>query len=86
MFNKFTQFADFIAHEAPDVIAINETCFDDNVLDPEFVPEGYSAFWEDIKIFFYAEGTYKQENRGGILIHIKSHLHTRLYTPGEIDA
>ena len=84
--NKFAQLADYIAEHDPDVLAVTETWFDDQVSDTEFVPADYSCFRRDRNISDYALGTYENKARGGVLFLIKKDLNPTPYSSGDTSA
>ena len=72
--NKFLHLTDLVAEEDPDVIAITETWLDSSISDTEFTPGGYTTFRKDRDITNYPSGTYVQNNRGGVLLLVKTTL------------
>ena len=84
--SKFALLNDLIEEHSPDVLAITETWLDQSVSDSEFTPQGYISFRKDRDIKMYSENRYKSENRGGILLMVKSELNATRYTEADADA
>ena len=72
--NKFTEFKDLIISEKLDIIAVCETWFDSNILNSEFSIANYKIFRLDRDINFYDPGTYSLNDRGGVLLLVRSSL------------
>lgn len=60
------------------ICTLSETFMTKDVKDSEFTPEGYVIFrlYRDLNVFL--EGTYKSEERGGVLIKVKSDLNPEI--------
>ena len=69
-----------------DVCAISETWLSDDIMDAEFTPDGYVCFHKDRKLSYYHEGCYTLEDRGGVLLLVKSNLNPTPYEYGDVDA
>ena len=83
--SKFALFQAMIEHD-PDTIAVTETWLDASISDSEFTPQGYATFRKDRNINYYAANTYRNENRGGVLMMVKSELNATRYTRAEVNA
>ena len=83
--NKFAQLSEFVEHNEPDIVCFSETWFHDGIMDTEFTPAGYICFRKDRKLSYYAKGTYKEEERGGVCTLVKSSLNPILLTEGDVD-
>ena len=56
-----------------------------SISDSEFTPQGYVTFRKDRNIDYYAANTYRNENRRGVLIMVKSDLNATRYSRAEVD-
>ena len=86
LYSKFALFQAMIEEHNPDIIAVTETWLDASISDSEFTPQGYVIFRKDRNINHYAANTYRNENRGGVLMMVKSELKATRYTRGEVNA
>ena len=84
--NKYGHLANLIHDKDPDILAITETFLDDQISDSEFQPQGYAVFRKDRNINFYCEGTYVDNNRGGVLLLIKEELNPTLHPASNVEA
>ena len=72
--NKFAQFRICLHENSPDVVVVTETWFSKDILDNEYLPEGYIAFRKDRHLNYYTQGTYQREDRSGVLVLVKGNL------------
>jgi hypothetical protein len=79
-------FTDLIVDESPDVVAVTETWLDNTVGDTELTPDGYFTIRMDHNMKYYSHNTYVQDNRGGVLLLIKSCLSPILFTDADVEA
>ena len=69
-----------------EVLVITETRFSNDVLDSEFLPDGYVSFRCDHNISIYKEGWNSCPDRGRVMILIESKLKPVLLEDGIINA
>ena len=86
LYSKFALFQAMIEEHDPDIIAVTETWLDASISDSEFTPQGYVTFRKDRNIDYYAANIYRNENRGGVLMMVKSELNATRYTRAEVNA
>ena len=84
--NKYTQLQNLIHEEKPDILAITETFLDKSISDNEFTPQGYKAFRKDRVTAHYRDGTYVDQNRGGVLLLIKDDLNPDQHPASSVEA
>ena len=84
--SKYAHLHSLIYDHDPDIIAITETFLDNTIPDTEFTPSGYKCFRKDRNLAWYREGTYINENRGGVLLLIKEELNPVIHVASDVKA
>ena len=86
LINKYAHLHSLIQEQEPDIIAITETFLDKTITDEEFTPSGFKCFRKDRNTAWYCDGTYVNENRGGVLLLIKEELNPTIHKSSDTEA
>ena len=86
LYSKFTELADLLSSQEYDIIAVTETWFDSNIKESKFKKFGYSFFAKPRSWFFYTDGTFVNEARGGVLILVQDELNPVSFDNGNDSA
>ena len=84
--NKYPLLQNLLEEEQPDIIAITETFLDKSIDENEFTPQGFKAFRKDRVTAHYRDGTYVDQNRGGVLLLIKEDLNPDEHPASSVKA